>query len=193
MSDMTDETTTANDGSDDDDLKELLAKRQHAKPNKLTWILLVLLVLALGFTMGSCVQKGVTAATSARSAPSFPGGAPLDAPSAASGETPVIATDPAEAIGGRPMGRGGLTIGTIESIDGSTLTVTTPDGQTITVDVPEGTSVTSSVEVSLGDLPVGSTVVIRGAKGEDGTITADSVSESAGGFPGGGLRPAPAP
>jgi hypothetical protein len=193
---MSDETTTektTNDGPDDDDLKELLAKRQHAKPNKLTWILLVLLVLALGFTMGSCVQKGVTSATSARTAPSFPDGAPAGAPSAASGETPAIAADPAGAIEGKPMGRGGLTIGTIESIDGATLTLSTPDGQTITVDVPEGTSVTSSVEVSLGDLPVGSTVVIRGAKGEDGTITADSVSEGAGGFPGGGLRPAPAP
>lgn len=181
---MSDETTPVTERSDepnDDDLKELLAKRQRAKPNKLTWVLLVLLVLALGFTMGSCMQKAANGL--GRSVPGQPAIAP---------EQPAIASDPAGAIGGRPGGRAGdLTVGTVESVDGSTLTIRTLDGQNVTVEVPEGTPVTSSVDISLPDLQEGSNVVIRGTEGDDGTVTADSVTEGAGALPGGGLRPAP--
>ena len=169
MSDS-DQTPTATEPNDDD-LKELLAKRQHARPNKFTWVLLVALVLALGFAMGACVQKGVSTATSG---------------------TRGVAAEPAEPAE-RP---GDLTIGTVESIEGSTMTIATPDGRTITVEVPDGTPITSTVEVTLSDIPVGSDVIIRGTEGDDGTVTADSVTEGAsglptGGRPGGGLRPAP--
>ena len=177
--DMSDQDVTDRElEPNDDDLKELLAKRQHARPNKVTWVLLVLLVLALGFAMGACVQKGVTAATSAAASAASP---------------PPIATDPTGSIGGPPSARrGDLEIGTIESVDGTTLTITTPAGEAITIEVPEGTSVTSSVEVPLGDLPVGSNVIIRGTREDDGTFTADSVTESAADFPRGDMRPAPA-
>ncbi len=191
-SEMSEPTTTAPEPNDDD-LKELLAKRQHAKPNKLTWILLVLLILAVGFTMGSCMQKAASG-IGGDAQPRFPGGAPSPAGAQVLTDPsePAIASDPAGAIGGRPAGRpGDLTIGTVESVDGSTLTITTPDGETITVEVPEGTSVTTSVEVPLADLPVGGNVIVRGTVDDDGTLTADSVTEGAGGFPGGGLRPAP--
>lgn len=184
----------------DDDLKAMLAKRQHAKPNKATWVLLVLLILAVGFTMGSCVQKAASGLNGEATQPRFPGSPPSGAPDAAQvGEItepskPAIASDPAGAIGGGPAGRpGDLAIGTVESVDGTTLTITTPDGQTITIEVPEGTSVTSSVEVPLAEIPVGSNVIVRGTEADDGTFTADSVTEGAGAFPGGGLRPAPAP
>ena len=172
------QTPTATEPNDDD-LKELLAKRQHARPNKLTWVLLVALVLALGFAMGACVQKGVSTATNG------------------SMNQPPIAVDPSGVNAGPPAGRpGDFTIGTVESIEGSTMTIATPDGRTITVVVPDGTSITSTVEVTLADIPVGSDVIVRGTEGDDGTLTADSVTEGtgrfpAGGRPGGGLRPAP--
>lgn len=200
--DMSDDATTPPEPNDDD-LKAMLAKRQHAKPNKATWVLLVLLILAIGFTLGSCMQRAANSVGGGAAQPRFPGGGPSGAPGTdsveviADPEQPAIASDPAGAIGGRPGGRpGDLTIGTVESINGSTMTITTPDGQTITVEVPEGTSVTSSVEVPLEDLPIGGDVVVRGTIEADGTVTADSVTEAAAGFPGGaqsggGLRPAP--
>lgn len=43
----------------DDDLRTLLAKRQHAKPTKATWILLALIAVAIGFTFGACVSRAV--------------------------------------------------------------------------------------------------------------------------------------
>ena len=44
----------------DDDLRALLARRQHAKPNRTTWILLALLAVAIGFVLGSCTQRAVS-------------------------------------------------------------------------------------------------------------------------------------
>lgn len=158
----------------DDDLKALLAKRQHAKPNKATWVLLVLLILAIGFTLGSCMQRAANGIGGGSAEPRLPGGAPSAAPDAGTA--------------GRP---GDLTIGTVESVDGTTMTITTPDGRAVLVEVPEGTSVTTSVEVPLADLPVGTDVVIRGTEEADGTVTAESVAEASGVLPGGGLRSAP--
>lgn len=163
----------------DDDLKELLAKRQHAKPNKVTWVLLVLLILALGFAMGSCVQKGAQSITG-RTTPT----------------QPASESDPAGATGERPAGDlatpPGVTVGTIESIDGTTMTITTRDGSTVVVEVPATAAVTSQADVALSDLPLGASVVIRGDADPDGNVTADSVAEG-GGFPGGGMRNPPTP
>ncbi len=195
---MSDDATAPQE-PDDDDLKALLAKRQHARPNKVTWVLLVLLILAIGFTMGSCMQKAANGLS--RSAPGQPGAPELPP---VTSEQPGIAPDSAGESGpdsggfAPPAGGfgppGDVTVGTVESIDGSTMTIATRDGSTVMVTVPEGTPVTSQVEVPLADLPVGSDVVVRGATGADGTVTADSVSEGGfGGFPGGGRRNAPAP
>ena len=59
MSESPDMTPDAH-GPNDDDLKALLAKRQHAKPNRWTWILLGLIAVALGFAMGACTQRQLT-------------------------------------------------------------------------------------------------------------------------------------
>jgi hypothetical protein len=60
MSESPDMTPDAH-APNDDDLKALLAKRQHAKPNRWTWILLGLIAVALGFAMGACAQRQLTA------------------------------------------------------------------------------------------------------------------------------------
>ena len=178
--------------SDDEDLKTLLAKRQHAKPNKWTWILIALLAVALGFTAGAFMQKQVSTMTDRTAPSSFPGAPDGDQPSAPSSRADAGTGDPSGAGAGQGFApRGDLTVGTVESIDGSTMTVATRDGRMVTVEVPEGTSVTSQVEVALSDLPDGASVVVRGDVGDDGSVTATSVSEGAGGFPVGGRAAGP--
>ena len=154
----------------DDDLKELLAKRQHAKPNKATWILLALITIGLGFAMGACTQKQVSS-FSERSEQS---------------QQPEIASDPAGAIGGQlPAFPGGdTTVGTVESLSENSLTIVTRDGRTVEVTVSDETPVTSSVEVPLSELPIGASVIVRGPTADDGSVIAESISEGAG-FPGG--------
>ena len=157
----------------DDDLKELLAKRQHAKPNKATWILLALITIGLGFAMGACTQKQVSS-FSERS------------------DRSEVASDPADATGGQPPAfpGGDATVGTVESLSANSLTIVTRDGRTVEVTVPAETPVTSSVEVPLSELPVGASVIVRGPTADDGSVIAESISEGAG-FPGGRGERAP--
>ena len=157
----------------DDDLKELLAKRQHAKPNKATWILLALITIGLGFAMGACTQKQVSS-FSERS------------------DRSEVASDPAEATGGQPPAfpGGDATVGTVESLSANSLTIVTRDGRTVEVTVSAETPVTSSVEVPLSELPVGASVIVRGPTADDGSVIAESISEGAG-FPGGRGERAP--
>lgn len=159
----------------DDDLKTLLAKRQHAKPTKATWILLALIAVAIGFALGALARGAVPGSSS-----STPGPPPAVA------SPPAIASDPAGAIGGQgqqqpgPGFAGRATMGTIVSVEGDTMVVATRDGSEVTVVVPDGTPVTTSVEVPLAELPEGATVIVRGSTGGDGTVTAEAITE--GGF-----------
>ena len=157
----------------DDDLKELLAKRQHAKPNKATWILLALITIGLGFVMGACTQKQVSS-FSERS------------------DRSEVASDPADATGGQPPAfpGGDATVGTVESLSANSLTIVTRDGRTVEVTVSDETPVTSSVEVPLSELPIGASVIVRGPTADDGSVIAESISEGAG-FPGGRGERAP--
>ena len=157
----------------DDDLKELLAKRQHAKPNKATWILLALITIGLGFAMGACTQKQVSS-FSERS------------------DRSEVASDPADATGGQPPAfpGGDATVGTVESLSENSLTIVTRDGRTVEVTVSDETPVTSSVEVPLSELPIGASVIVRGPTADDGSVIAESISEGAG-FPGGRGERAP--
>ena len=157
----------------DDDLKELLAKRQHAKPNKATWILLALITIGLGFAMGACTQKQVSS-FSERS------------------DRSEVASDPADATGGQPPAfpGGDATVGTVESLSENSLTIVTRDGRTVEVTVSDETPVTSSVEVPLSELPIGASVIVRGPTADDGSVIAESISEGAG-FPDGRGERAP--
>ncbi len=46
--------------ANDDDLRALLARRQHSRPNRTTWVLLALLAVAIGFVLGSCTQRAIS-------------------------------------------------------------------------------------------------------------------------------------
>ncbi len=192
MSNPTPHTTTATGAhiaagppptSDDTDenLASLLARREHARPNRATWALLTLVVLAVGFVGGAFAQSRWGSSSStiggvpdfAAMSGTLPGTQDASSPTGSSGP------------GGLP-GRDGATFGTISSIDGNTLTITDASGKTVTVAVPSSAMVTANHEVSLAELAAGDTVIVRGETGDDGTVTATSVTEGTGGFPGGG-------
>ena len=79
-----------------------------------------------------------------------------------------------------------LTTGTIQSIDGTTITLKLPDGSTVKVSTSATTKVTKTSKATVGELKSGERIVVRGAKGSDGSVAATSVTEGQGGF---GVRP----
>jgi hypothetical protein len=80
---------------------------------------------------------------------------------------------PANASCGAP---GRVAAGTLKSVSGSTLTVTTPKGTTVTVKTDSNTKVTKVVKAGLGDVTVGATVAVHGSAGASATIAADQVA-----------------
>lgn len=160
------------DDSGDDDLAALLAKRQHARPNRWTWALIGLLVLAIGFTLGALVQQqfGSSGTPTTFTPGQFRPGSPSGS-----------------ADGGDVAPPQGITVGTVKLVDGENLYVEDQSGATVKVKVPSTASVTASQDVPLSSLDPGTTVIIRGETDADGIITADSVTE--GGLPGGMSAP----
>ena len=81
--------------------------------------------------------------------------------------------------------RGGLT-GTIEKIEGSTLTVNTAQGP-LQATIGASTAIQRFAEGTLEDLLAGVQVTVTGQRGEDGTVEATSIlitPEGVGGLPG---------
>jgi hypothetical protein len=85
---------------------------------------------------------------------------------------------------GSTNGGGGLATGTVESVTGSTIVITTQSGTT-TVTASSSTTVTKSVSGTLSDLKVGDSVRVNGTTAADGSVTATTVNVG-GGFGGGG-------
>ncbi len=78
------------------------------------------------------------------------------------------------AEGGERRGRGGVG-GAIESIDGNTLTITTPRGP-VTVNTYEETTVRKIVDGTMEDLTQGVQIRVTGARDEEGTVKATSIT-----------------
>lgn len=160
----------------DDHLREELGRRPANRRSRLTIALAALVLIAVGLVGGVAIGRS-TADTSQQALPGFgngggfPGGGGV--PSGASGFP----------------GAGNVTFGTIESVDGNTITVQTADGEAVTVQVSGDTDIQVTQEGSIDDLETGDTVVVAGERSDD-TIDATSVSEGGGaGFPqGAGTR-----
>jgi hypothetical protein len=166
----------------DDDLASLLAKREHARPNKVTWVLLTLAVLMVGFAGGALANQKFGASTSSPSFGGFPAGFTPPGLSSTSGGAGAAAGFP-----GAGGGFGGLTVGTVKLVDGTNVYVATNDGATVKVKVPASATLTAQKDIELTDLSAGTTVMVRGETASDGTVTATSVSETSlpvGGQPG---------
>lgn len=87
------------------------------------------------------------------------------------------------------LGGGDLT-GTIEAIEGDTVTVNTPQGP-LQATVGAATTIQLFADATLADLQTGIRVRVIGQRGEDGVVVARSIlinPEDAGGFFGGGIQ-----
>jgi hypothetical protein len=82
--------------------------------------------------------------------------------------------------GGQGGGQGAMTVGTVQKVEGGKVYLQTTDGSTVTVTTTDETTVRISKEGKVADLRAGGTVVVQGAKGEDGSVTATSISEGTG-------------
>ncbi|HEX6401569.1 MAG TPA: DUF5666 domain-containing protein [Pseudonocardiaceae bacterium] len=78
--------------------------------------------------------------------------------------------------GHRGHGRGGRgAAGTIDSVNGSTITLTTRNGRKVTVTAAPNVAVTVRSQGTVADLKPGQTVVVAGRAGTDGNITANRI------------------
>ena len=72
---------------------------------------------------------------------------------------------------------GGFTSGTIESIDGTTITIKNADGSETKVTTSDSTSVTTTKKSSVSDLSKGETITVIGQADGSGNVTATTISE----------------
>jgi len=76
-----------------------------------------------------------------------------------------------------PQARGG-TAGTVEKVEGSDVYVKTPDGRTVKVSTSDSTQVRVNKEGALSDLQQGQTVLVQGSTGSDGTVSAQTITQT---------------
>ena len=91
---------------------------------------------------------------------------------------------------GGALGGANASIGTVSSVDGNTIYLTDTSGNVVKVKLSSATKVTKSESASKTSVRPGDTVVVQGAKGSNGTITATSVSDSGASATHGGASPA---
>ena len=77
--------------------------------------------------------------------------------------------------GGTGAPRG--TAGTIDHVDGTDVYVKTQDGRTVKVSTSDTTQVRVTQDGKLADLKAGSTIIVQGDTGSDGTVTAQTITE----------------
>jgi hypothetical protein len=140
--------------------------KQAAQPfGKLTMWLGVLVVVALAFAGGAWTHSALAGASTSASTPA---------------RTTAIGT-PGQAGQGRQGGGGQRgtvgTVGTVERVDGTTVYVKTLQGSEVAVSTSASTTVAVAQPGSLTDLKAGADVVVQGATGSDGTVTAQSITQ----------------
>lgn len=81
-------------------------------------------------------------------------------------------------LGGGGAAGGGATFGTVSSISGNSIYITDVSGNTIKVTLSGATKVSKSTTVGKKAVRPGDTVVVQGAKGANGTVSASTVSDT---------------
>ncbi len=148
-----------------------------------TLVLAAVLIAALGFFAGVKVQKGQGDTAASAGAGPRSGASP--------GAFPGTGAGPRGGTGARPGGQG--TFGTVANKKGKTLYVQTADGNTVKVRLGADAKVIRTASSNVKRIHPGDTVVVQGARGKTGTITATQVNatsataaSSGGLFPGAG-------
>jgi hypothetical protein len=155
--------------------------------------LLIVFLTACGFIGGVLVEKGQgssgssgTGASALASRFAALRGAGAGAKGGASGSSASAAGGLFGSSGGSSGAAGaGATTGQVAYIQGSTLYVTTAEGNTVKVDTSPASTVTKTVKADVGSIRPGETVLVTGAAGTNGAVSAESIRVGAGG--GGGL------
>jgi hypothetical protein len=186
---------------DDDELPPRPRRRLLGKGgNPVQVALLGVLLLACGFIGGVLVEKGQTSSSASgaggalasrfaalRSGASSAGGAAASSGAAASGGAGAATGGDGAAPGGFAGRFGGATIGEVAYIAGSTLYVTNAEGDTVKVKTSAASSITKTVKTDVHGIHPGETVIVRGTKGSNGAVSAESVSVGTSGAASGAL------
>jgi hypothetical protein len=147
----------------------------------------IVLMTACGFIGGVLVEKGQTSSSSTAAGSGPAGLASRFAALRGAGASGTGASG-AGRLGGFAGAFGNTTAGEVAFVSGSTLYVTTAEGTTVEVTSTPASAVTKTVKADVHDIHPGETVVVRGAKGANGAVSAESISVGgAGGAFGGGI------
>lgn len=160
-----------------DDLNELLARRERTKRSPVTLALVAVVLVAVGVLAGILVGRSMNNSTQASGFPGFRNG----------GGFPNGGSFPSGGPGGAFANGGNITFGTIESVNGNTITVRTQSGDTVNVKVGNDTQIRVSKDGSISDLANGDTIVVGGSK-NGSTVDATTITEGGVGL-GGGTPP----
>ncbi|MCG5219937.1 hypothetical protein [Streptosporangium sp. KLBMP 9127] len=156
----------------DGDLDEELAARPERRPiSKLT------LGLAAGLLLIAGALGGIQAQKLWGSDVAGPG---LMVQPAGENQRPGQAGTQGRSSTGRPGATGGLTTGTVKRVAGKKIYLETMDGTAVTVTTNGQTRIQVTEQGKVADLKPGSTVLVQGEKGGDGTVAATMVSQGGG-------------
>ncbi|GAB3137761.1 hypothetical protein GCM10027258_13800 [Amycolatopsis stemonae] len=146
--------------------------RRAAKPfSRTTLVLAGLVVLAIAFGGGAWTHAAFGSSSGSGSTPSARqnGGTQAGGTQAGTGQQ-----------GGGFRGGGGRgTTGTVDRVDGTTVYVKTVQGDDVKVSTSDSTTVGVTQPGKLADLKPGATVVVQGQAGQDGTVTAQAITQQA--------------
>ncbi|MBC6468052.1 hypothetical protein [Actinomadura alba] len=186
----------------DDDLEaELAARPRRAGPAGLTLCLGAALVAVAGFIAGIQANKTwggedsaarspfEAAAGAARGQAGGQAGPGAGGPGGGQAGPGGFGGQGGQRPGGGPAAGGGVTAGTVQRVSGDTIYLQTASGQVVKVTTNGSTKVRVTKDGALRDVKSGSSVVVQGTPGQDGTVTATNIAEG-GAF--GGLRQRPA-
>lgn len=142
-----------------------------------TRVLVGLLLVALGATAATWWAHRTSSTSGGRTAfaaGGFPAGGtlPSGAPSGAAGQGSGGQAGTGTTTGGTTAA---ATTGTVKLVDGDVLYVATVDGKVVKVEVASTTTVSRAASIS--DVKAGTTVVVTGTTGSDGTVAATTVTE----------------
>jgi hypothetical protein len=143
--------------------------------NRRSASLLALVVGVIGFYAGVRVEKGQLSSSSSTGS-SLPSLAGSGASSRGATGTSSGSRSSLPALGA--FGGGGTSIGTVSNINGKTIYISDSSGNTVKVQLSSATKITKSLTVGKKAVRPGDSVVIRGAKSSNGTLSATSISDS---------------
>lgn len=152
--------------------------RRAAKPfSRSTLVLAGLVVLAIAFGGGAWTHAAFGSSSSG-STPTGRQGGGFGGQQAQGGTGQTAGTGQQQGGGFRGAGGRGTT-GTVDHVDGTTVYVKTAQGQDVKVSTSDSTTVGVTQAGKLSDLKPGSTVVVQGQAGDDGTVAAQAITQQA--------------